>query len=39
MLYQGGLKIYTSLDYDLQLKMEEVAKANEATLAQRGLTW
>src|SRR3954449_7402264 len=35
MLYQGGLKIYTSLDYDLQLKMEEVAKSNEANLAQR----
>jgi 1A family penicillin-binding protein len=35
MLYQGGLKIYTSLDYDLQLKMEDVAKSNEPNLAQR----
>jgi 1A family penicillin-binding protein len=35
VLYQGGLKIYTTLDYDLQVKMEEVAKSNEPTLAQR----
>lgn len=35
MLYQGGLKIYTSLDFDLQTKMEEVATANKPTLAQR----
>jgi 1A family penicillin-binding protein len=35
VLYQSGLKIYTSLDYDLQVKMEEVAKANAPTLAQR----
>jgi len=35
VLYQSGLKIYTSLDYDLQVKMEEVAKANAANLAQR----
>ncbi|MFN8632243.1 MAG: PBP1A family penicillin-binding protein [Chloroflexota bacterium] len=34
-LYQGGFKIYTSLDYELQLKMEDVAKANAANLAQR----
>ena len=34
-LYQGGFKIYTSLDYDLQTKMEEVAKANAPNLAQR----
>jgi 1A family penicillin-binding protein len=35
VLYQSGLKIYTSLDYDLQVKMEEVAKSNEPNLAQR----
>ena len=35
VLYQSGLKIYTSLDYDLQVKMEDVAKANEPNLAQR----
>jgi 1A family penicillin-binding protein len=35
MLYQGGLKIYTSLDFDLQTKMEEVALANKPNLAQR----
>jgi 1A family penicillin-binding protein len=35
VLYQNGLKVYTSLDYDLQVRMEEVAKANEPILAQR----
>lgn len=34
-LYQGGFKIYTSLDFDLQTKMEEVARANKENLAQR----
>jgi 1A family penicillin-binding protein len=35
MLYRGGLKIYTSLDLRLQDRMEEVARANAETLAQR----
>ena len=35
LLYQGGLKIHTTLDYDLQVKMEEVAKANQPNLAER----
>jgi membrane peptidoglycan carboxypeptidase len=35
VLYQGGLKIYTTLDLDLQNKMEEVARANKDNLAQR----
>jgi 1A family penicillin-binding protein len=35
VLYQSGMKIYTSLDYDLQVKMEEVARSNEQILAQR----
>ncbi|MCC7369221.1 MAG: PBP1A family penicillin-binding protein [Chloroflexi bacterium] len=35
MLYQGGLKIYTSLDFDLQTRMEEVALANKPNLDQR----
>jgi len=35
VLYQGGLKIYTSLDYDLQLKMQDVATSNIPILAQR----
>ncbi|MGE3909236.1 MAG: transglycosylase domain-containing protein, partial [Chloroflexota bacterium] len=35
MLYQGGLKIYTTLDFDLQTKMEEVAIANKPNLEQR----
>jgi len=34
-LYQGGFKIYTSLDYDLETRLEEVAKANAPNLAQR----
>jgi 1A family penicillin-binding protein len=34
-LYQGGYRIYTTLDYDLELKMEDVAKSNAANLAQR----
>ncbi len=35
LLYQGGLKIYTTLDLELQHRMEEVARANAPTLAQR----
>ena len=35
VLYQNGLKIYTTLDYDLQVKMEEVAQSNAPILAQR----
>ncbi|MBA2448584.1 MAG: PBP1A family penicillin-binding protein, partial [Chloroflexi bacterium] len=35
LLYQGGLKIYTSLDLDLQNRMEEVARSNSEVLAQR----
>src|SRR3954469_19690831 len=34
-LYQGGFRIYTTLDYDLELKMEDVARSNAANLAQR----
>jgi 1A family penicillin-binding protein len=34
-LYQGGLKIFTTLDLDLQNKLEEVARANAENLAQR----
>ncbi|MCC6177338.1 MAG: PBP1A family penicillin-binding protein [Chloroflexi bacterium] len=35
VLYQGGLRIYTSLDFDLQTRMEEVAESNAPNLAQR----
>ena len=35
VLYQGGIKVYTTLDLDLQYKMEEIAKANADNLAQR----
>ncbi len=35
LLHQGGLKIYTTLDLDLQNRMEEVARANAPNLAQR----
>ena len=34
-LYQGGLKIFTTLDLDLQNRMEEVARNNIPTLQQR----
>ena len=29
VLYQGGLKIYTTLDLDLQYRLEEVARGNQ----------
>jgi 1A family penicillin-binding protein len=35
LLYQGGLKIFTTLDLDLQGKLEEVARNNKDTLAVR----
>jgi 1A family penicillin-binding protein len=35
LLYQGGLKIYTTLDLELQRKLEEVARNNTDTLAIR----
>jgi 1A family penicillin-binding protein len=34
-IYQGGLKIYTTLDLDLNRKLEEVAHNNIDNLAQR----
>ena len=34
-IYQGGLKIYTTLDLDLNRKLEEVAQNNSDMLAQR----
>ncbi|MCC7103773.1 MAG: PBP1A family penicillin-binding protein [Chloroflexi bacterium] len=33
--YQGGLRIFTTLDLNLQRKLEEVAKSNASTLAIR----
>jgi membrane peptidoglycan carboxypeptidase len=35
LLYQGGLKIFTTLDLELQNRMEEVARSNAPVLAQR----
>lgn len=35
VLYQGGLKIFTTLDLDLQNKLEQVARSNADLLAQR----
>jgi 1A family penicillin-binding protein len=34
-LYQGGYKIFTTLDLELQQKLEEVAAANKSTLEVR----
>ena len=34
-LYQDGFKIFTTLDLELQNKLEEVARNNQANLAQR----
>src|SRR4051794_2428861 len=34
-LYRGGLQVYTTLDLELQAKLEEVARNNEANLRVR----
>jgi 1A family penicillin-binding protein len=35
LLYQGGLQVHTSLDLNLQAKLEEIARNNEANLRIR----
>jgi 1A family penicillin-binding protein len=35
LLYRGGLSVYTTLDLELQAKLEEVARANEPNLRIR----
>src|SRR5215831_12172891 len=37
-LYQGGLKIYTTLDLDYNLKMEQVLRDSKPTIALQGAT-
>jgi membrane peptidoglycan carboxypeptidase len=37
-LYQGGLKIYTTLDLDYNVKMEQVLQDSKATIATQGAT-